>query len=99
MVQATLRADPGVSPVCARGCSFMNCPHCHTENSDSAARCKRCWRILNLSDDDLEATVRAGAVSAHQGSWRTGSGTLIALEPGPSFGPRYRSQETRRTEL
>src|SRR5438034_1827440 len=92
MVQATLRADPGVSPVCARGCCFMNCPHCHTENSDSAARCKRCGRILSLSDDGLEATVRAGAVSALQGSWRSASGNLLALEPGAEFGPRYRIQ-------
>jgi len=70
----------------------MNCPHCHTENSDSAARCKRCGRILSLSDDGLEATVRAGAVSAPQGSWRSASGNLLALEPGAEFGPRYRIQ-------
>jgi eukaryotic-like serine/threonine-protein kinase len=70
----------------------MNCAHCDTENPESAARCNRCGRIFSSADDgaDLPATVKAAAVSAPQGSWRSASGNLLALEPGAEFGPRYR---------
>ncbi len=79
----------------------MICPNCRTQNSEAAARCKRCGHIFaGLHEEETlvgpAATAPGVAATAAKPALDSGSspssrsGFSQALEPGTELGPRFR---------